>query len=413
MKKPQDPRPPALPDSSHAFPSGVADLHSASLALAADRKLEDFLLERGWMTADRLKEVLERRLATGGTLGTCLLEAGAISEDRLLEALSQIESAPACTAADLAKAPINAQRILPTKVALRTRAVPFRIVGGELWVAMEAVSDLSALDEIAAVTGRRLRPHVTSELRLAEAIEKQYGLPMSERLKTLLDRLSLAPAPRLKSGGPLSAARSHSKSSPPPPPAEATSSSSLAAAKGKDGVATSLPLQTLDASTLSSFLGQAPDRESIADLLIEALAPHFDRALLFKLQPNGVAAWRGRGKNLDSARFDRFVITFDQPSVFLNLNQGAGIFLGALPGMEAHESLVALWGGELSWEALVLPLRVGKRMVAALYLDRGASTMAAIDLPSLLRLAAAGAEALGQVLVRRKQSHSSVGSPVR
>jgi hypothetical protein len=47
-------------------------------------KLGQLLVARGWITVQQLTRALQNQGVVGGRLGTCLIEADALSEDNLL-----------------------------------------------------------------------------------------------------------------------------------------------------------------------------------------------------------------------------------------------------------------------------------------------------------------------------------------
>src|SRR5690606_26614764 len=82
--------------------------------------------------------------------------------------------------------------VVPAKVAKGRFAVPVRASSTQVEVAMIDTRDLAALDELAFVTGRRVRPLIASEARVFEALEKYYGLEAPTRFSKLVDRLNRA-----------------------------------------------------------------------------------------------------------------------------------------------------------------------------------------------------------------------------
>jgi type II secretion system (T2SS) protein E len=125
---------------------------AAAPGSALEQELGIFLVRSGWLSADRLAQTLESQRMAAGRLDTCLLERGFLGEDKILEALSQVLGAPPASDRDLRKVKPSVRSILPDKVAQRLRAVPFRVVGSELWVALEDPSAKIRVDEVAAVS---------------------------------------------------------------------------------------------------------------------------------------------------------------------------------------------------------------------------------------------------------------------
>ncbi|HEY0782649.1 MAG TPA: hypothetical protein VGE98_09360, partial [Thermoanaerobaculia bacterium] len=135
-------------------------------------KLGQLLVARGWITVQQLTRALQNQNAVGGRLGTCLLEMDVINEDTLLKALSEQLGVPAIGLDDLRGIPEEVLQLIPDKLARRCRAIPFRVAGGRLDMAMQDPRNLACQDELAFACGKRVKVHVGHELRVVEALEK-------------------------------------------------------------------------------------------------------------------------------------------------------------------------------------------------------------------------------------------------
>jgi hypothetical protein len=155
-------------------------------------KLGQLLVARGWITVQQLNRALQNQGVVGGRVGTCLLEMEAISEDNLLKGLSEHMGVPSVSLDDLRGIPDEVLGLIPDKIARRCRAVPFRVVGSRLDVAMVDPRNLAALDEIAFASGKRINVHVAHELRILEALERYYREEMTSRLSLLVERMNRA-----------------------------------------------------------------------------------------------------------------------------------------------------------------------------------------------------------------------------
>lgn len=144
-------------------------------------------------------EVRDRILAQKGKVpvrfGTAVLEAGAVSEEVLLRALSVQSGAPPASARDLVEIPPDILRLVPHKLAARHGVVPFRRIGRSIHLAMRDPKDLPAVDEIAFLTGATIVPHVALELRLALALERHYNVAAEAQYRNLAARLDGRPVP--------------------------------------------------------------------------------------------------------------------------------------------------------------------------------------------------------------------------
>ena len=82
--------------------------------------------------------------------------------------------------------------LIPEKLARRCRAVPFRVEVGRLDLALMDPRNLSAQDEIAFASGKRVKVYVAEEIRVLEALEKYYHEECPSRFGMVLDRLNRA-----------------------------------------------------------------------------------------------------------------------------------------------------------------------------------------------------------------------------
>lgn len=155
-------------------------------------KLGQLLVARGWITVQQLTRALQNQSIVGGRLGTCLLEMDALTEDLLLKGLSEQLGVPAAGIDDLRRIPDEVLAFLPDKLARRCRAVPFRVEGSRLDLALMDARNLSCQDEIAFATGKRVKIYVAHELRVLEALERHYKDESPSRFSLLVERLNRA-----------------------------------------------------------------------------------------------------------------------------------------------------------------------------------------------------------------------------
>jgi hypothetical protein len=155
-------------------------------------KLGQLLVARGWITVQQLTRALKNQNVAGGRLGTCLLEMDALSEELLLKGLSEQLGVPAAEADEMRGIPDEVLALVPEKLARRCRAVPFRVEGGRLDLALMDPRNLSAQDEIAFASGKRVKVFVAGEIRILEALEKYYHEECPSRFGMVLDRLNRA-----------------------------------------------------------------------------------------------------------------------------------------------------------------------------------------------------------------------------
>jgi hypothetical protein len=435
-------------------------------------KLGQLLVARGWINLQQLTRALQNQSVTGGRLGTCLLELDALGEAALQRGLSEQFGVPATEIDDLRGIPEEVLALVPKKLARRCRAVPFRVEGGRLDLAVMDPRNLSCQDEIAFATGKRVKVYVLQEIRFLEALERYYGEECPSRYGLLLDRLNRTrylwqpaapprpepalnrgstmdnrlasppklslppPLPEIASAPPAPIARAAPPNmpsaaappiaappppniddtqpvpSPPPPPSRPPrplrvsltdeERSELERSRASGGRTKAMPREAAASSQASAAalspqneaealaaLAAADDLETVGEVLLSFLALRFRRVALFRVTRERVQGWMIRGTSIDQQAFHDFSLTFDQPSLFLNLRQGSGLHLGPLPPMPAHRQLARVWGGELPRDAVMLPIRMRDRLVTVLYADGPPRGTSGVDLPQLQRLGAA------------------------
>lgn len=153
-------------------------------------KLGQILIKRGWISPEQLERTLGFQHQDGGSLGTSLLEMGFITEATLIRVLSDQLGVPYATEEDLAGIAEDVVALLPREKAIQFTAVPFRGTSSRMDVAMLDIKNLTAQDELAFVSGRRVVPHIANEARIHDALETYYSHPCPVRYKFLLQRIA-------------------------------------------------------------------------------------------------------------------------------------------------------------------------------------------------------------------------------
>lgn len=174
------------------------------------RRLGDLLLDEGVLSEPSLERALalQKRAGSGVKLGGVLLGSGLVSEEALLDALSRAHRCPAVPWTTLSGASLEAVALLTGARASRLGAFPYALEKRMLRVAFADPSNIAALDEVAAVTGYRVVPAVTCQVRLMQAHAKFYGRTISRQFSNILQRME----------GPRLGIRAPRPASPPPPP---------------------------------------------------------------------------------------------------------------------------------------------------------------------------------------------------
>ena len=187
------------------------------------RRIGEFLVSEGRISEAALLRALQaqafgaRRIRLGGIL----LGSGLLAEHELLDALAKFHRCPAVDWGRLSSASREAVRLLSADQAIRIGAIPYAAEKRSARVAFVNPSSVAAIDEVAAITGRRVLPAVTTEVRLQQAHQHFYGRSMSRELWTIVERLDekMEKASTATPATPGNRDLSPGSVTPPPPPA--------------------------------------------------------------------------------------------------------------------------------------------------------------------------------------------------
>jgi len=157
-------------------------------------RIGEALLSRGLVTATQLQQALRDQEILGGHLGTCLIELGFVDEDRLGKTLGELLNMRYATWKALAEAPEDAIKTLSVELVEQYNVVPLQLEERTLHIATVAPRTLSALSR---ATGKRIVPWIAPEIRILQAMELHYGIPLQPRyikIREQLDSLASLPA---------------------------------------------------------------------------------------------------------------------------------------------------------------------------------------------------------------------------
>ncbi|RMG12529.1 MAG: hypothetical protein D6729_16390, partial [Deltaproteobacteria bacterium] len=310
---------------------------------------------------------LELHRTAGGTLDTALLEAG-LPEAVVSRALGEAAGMPVVSPSRLTWADPEALAMLPRDLVARYGAVPF--AAGHDAVAVATMGPLAEQDRRAleAFIGRPLRFHVASELRLRSAMARHYGLPLSERLGRLLERLGGAPS-------------------------------------GEEG-----PQREVAAARERLFA--ARERDEAIDLLLRFGRSRFEYVGVFALREGHLTGHDalGRDRATDRAAIRRIRISTAWQSLFRRVLETGAHMLGPVPDTELDALIVSDLGRQRPTSVLVIPVYVRERPALIVYADNGRQKIEAEAASDLLVLASALPRVLERIILERKARQRRPGA---
>jgi hypothetical protein len=390
-------------------------------------RLGELLVERGECGRAAIDEALQAQAVFGARLGTNLLEAGVITEERLALALGDRYQAPALYG-DLLPEP-EALGLIDADDADRWDVVPLRAFGRKLAVLTLDPGNVAVLDEVAFATGRSIIPFVVPEARLWRLLARSYRVFREERgfeqQRTLTPRgLSVVEAsPDLIDEGEFDALYGKVGFTTPGPfesPLLAPSPVSVAPATappaqplpaGADDPGELPPFDFSGAFALVPELEPEPEDEpepeplsfadalqalkgvrergAIARTVLRYARSRFQRALLLTVRRDEIHGWVGLGAGVDPETVHRLRLPLSADGVLSTVATTRSHFLGPLQKNESNIRLLRALGGGVPSSAFVVPVLALGRVVNLLYADNGRGEQVdPSDLGELLILAA-------------------------
>jgi type IV pilus assembly protein PilB len=141
--------------------------------MAERKRLGDILKEAGMIDEFQLQSALSHQRNWKGKLGAILVELGFIKESDLSFVLSEKLRIPRV---DLFNPEIPAETIdlLKPDIVKKLNAVPVKVEGRVLTVAVSDPMDMESLDEVRFITGLAVKPALAMDSEIRDAIKKYY-----------------------------------------------------------------------------------------------------------------------------------------------------------------------------------------------------------------------------------------------
>lgn len=386
-------------------------------------------------------------------LGTILLDRDLLPEENLLKALAAIHRCDYVTWSDLLKSPAQVVRLLPERAAVRLAAIPCALEGRGVRVAFKNPSNLAAVDEVSAVTGRPVIPAVISEVRLLQAFHLFYGRPIPIEFRGVLHklerneerrlyrlratqpsplsgrfsnaparRIAIVPGPAPEAEHPVSyAAPFIAAEQPQSEVADAddllpdfTPPHTLTPDELADGMWKAAPTEAEDAAVGAMWDARAepsrppeprsPGRDRLADSTLETVCARLPRAALLTSTQEGIHGWTARGSGLTREQVAAIRIPWGEPSIFAFVKLSGSPHRGPLSRILVPPKLAALLGDKAAACCAVFPVRIKDRLVAFLYADRLGAPLSDEDYRSLEIASSALGSSLARLLLELRKS---------
>jgi twitching motility protein PilT len=132
-------------------------------------KIGEILVAAGVIREEELSDALKSQNQLGGTLGENLIRLGFVTEEALLQSLSEQLGIQHINLSKL-EVPVSVQRLLNMETARLRRLLPIGFEGKSLVVGMVDPTDLPALSEVEFQTGHRTKPVILSSSQFEQAL---------------------------------------------------------------------------------------------------------------------------------------------------------------------------------------------------------------------------------------------------
>ena len=148
------------------------------MAIRQKLKLGDVLVQAGAITEEQLIQSLNEQKQNNVPLGKALVEMGFISEEKLLNSLADQLKIPYVDIQGV-KFSQEAIRKVPETIARKHRIIPISIENGSLKLAMADPLNIFAVDEVTIQSGMDVLTVLASESDIERAIQEEYGVAAS------------------------------------------------------------------------------------------------------------------------------------------------------------------------------------------------------------------------------------------
>jgi len=140
-----------------------------------EHRLITILKQAGLVDDKDIEEVLGKQMGSKRPLQDVLVDMGIVPEDKMYEVLSEWLKIPVV---DLSQEEIDpkALDLVPYEITQKYGVFPLRVEGDILVVAMSNPTDLTAIQDLEALTKHRIKPVLAQKSAIADAVEKNYQM---------------------------------------------------------------------------------------------------------------------------------------------------------------------------------------------------------------------------------------------
>lgn len=139
------------------------------------KNIGDLLVEKGYITPEILQAAMAEQTASGKRLWAILIDRGLVTEEQLMETISQRLGIPQVSLTLMVLPPHAVQKI-SAETARRYTVIPIFLIGNTLTLAMADPLNIIAIDEIKYQTGCEIKRAVCRSSEIKQAIDQYYSV---------------------------------------------------------------------------------------------------------------------------------------------------------------------------------------------------------------------------------------------
>lgn len=137
-------------------------------------RIGDKLVEKGYISREKLERALKLQNGTGKRIGEILIEQGIITPELLTSVLTELLDIENIS---LTRSNINPDviKLIPENICRRYKIFPFKIEGNKLLMAMADPQDRQAMQDAKRISGLDIIPYIATMGQVNQAIEIFYS----------------------------------------------------------------------------------------------------------------------------------------------------------------------------------------------------------------------------------------------
>lgn len=139
--------------------------------MAQSENFGTVLVGEGLLTLEQLQQAREIQAESGEALTRVLVDEAMVDETKLVRTLAGHMGVEFISLGDVTIDP-TAAGLIPESLARRYSIIPFAFEGDRLLLAMSDPSNVLVIDDVRAITGRRVTPKIATRADITEAIRR-------------------------------------------------------------------------------------------------------------------------------------------------------------------------------------------------------------------------------------------------